>query len=81
MIRIYQYNQAPKECTIMINSDSLEGFKELVRRGSNLWPDAPPDVKKFADYVLNGRLLQDYDMQARVTSNLRLVYFWSDITA
>lgn len=38
-------------------------FKVLVQRGSNLWPDAPPKIKEFADLVTNGEVLQDYRSQ------------------
>lgn len=43
---------------------SIKEFKELVQRGTNLWPDASPDIKEFADLVTNGRVLQDYRAQA-----------------
>lgn len=39
-------------------------FKELVQRGANLWPDAPPEIKEFADRVTTGRVQQDYRAQA-----------------
>lgn len=38
-------------------------FAELIQRGANLWPDAPPEIKEFADLVTNGRVLQDYYAQ------------------
>jgi hypothetical protein len=39
---------------IMIDgSESVDSFKELVQRATNLWPDAPPEVKEFADEVTN----------------------------
>lgn len=38
----------------------MVGFKELVQRGSNLWPDAPASIKSFADLVTNGREMQPY---------------------
>lgn len=42
---------------------SIKEFKELVQRGTNLWPDASPDIKEFADLVTNGKVLQDYRAQ------------------
>lgn len=41
----------------------IESFKELVQRGSNLWPDASHGIKEFADIVTNGKILQDYVSQ------------------
>lgn len=35
-------------------------FKELVQRGTNLWPDAPAEIKHFADRITNGAPMQDY---------------------
>ena len=46
------------------SKESIEAFKELVQRATNLWPDAPPEIKRFADQVTNGAVLQDYDAQA-----------------
>lgn len=45
---------------VAIEDESLETFKQLVQRGANLWPDAPPEIKEFADLVTNGTVLQDY---------------------
>lgn len=47
---------------------SVSKFKELVQRATNLWPDAPPEIKQFADQVTNGdwmtgAALQDYRRQ------------------
>lgn len=63
----------PKSDSIIVHqlstSDSLvvivplvsrEKFNELIQRGANLWPDAPPYIKELADNVTNGKLLQDY---------------------
>lgn len=35
-------------------------FQELVQRGSNLWPDAPAQIKRLADLVTSGKVMQDY---------------------
>lgn len=37
-----------------------EKFNELIHRGANLWPDAPPYIKELADNVTNGFPLQNY---------------------
>lgn len=50
---------------ITINEDhSFESFKLLVQRAVNLWPDAPPEIKEFADKITNdGKVQQDYQTQ------------------
>lgn len=43
--------------------DSAEDFKlfqELVQRATNLWPDAPASIKRFADMVTVGKVQQEY---------------------
>jgi hypothetical protein len=45
-------------------------FQQLVQRGANLWPDAPPEIKEFADKVTVGQVLQDYFAQANVPKPL-----------
>ena len=41
-----------------------EEFRELVQRATNLWPDASPAIKAFADQVTSGKLMQDYSSPA-----------------
>jgi mannose/fructose/N-acetylgalactosamine-specific phosphotransferase system component IIB len=52
--------------SIAIDGEDWEKFKELVQRGSNLWPDAPPSIKVFADQVTNNKVMQDYYKQTNV---------------
>lgn len=35
-------------------------MKEFAYRAVNLWPDAPPQIKRIADRVVNGRVMQEY---------------------
>lgn len=49
---------------IYITHDAWPLFQQLVQRGANLWPDAPPDIKAFADIVTVGKVQQDYHKQA-----------------
>ena len=48
---------------------SNNAFKELVQRATNLWPDASPEIKHFADEITNRDLLathgklQNYESQ------------------
>lgn len=52
---------------IDVPSWHMEKFKELIYRGANLWPDAPPAIKEFADRICNdGVVMQDYYQQAGV---------------
>ena len=61
--------KGPDNSTIALNividtAESIEVFKELVNRATNLWPDATPEVKEFADVVTNeGKVWQDYESQ------------------
>ena len=48
---------------IHVPKADAQPFKNLIQRGANLWPDAPPEIKEFADLVTNGRVLQDYHAQ------------------
>lgn len=60
-----QYFERFKEYHIHIrDEESWKSFQELIQRGSNLWPDAPPEIKEFADLVTNGKVMQDYYRQA-----------------
>jgi hypothetical protein len=47
----------------IIGADSVNRFRELVHRAVNLWPDAHPEIKEFADLVTEGRVQQDYSKQ------------------
>jgi hypothetical protein len=49
---------------IMVREDSWKSFQELIQRGANLWPDAPPEIKKFADLVTTGQVMQEYAPQS-----------------
>lgn len=52
-----------KTFIIVVEPISAESFQELIQRGSNLWPDAPPAIKEFADIITNGKIMQDYRSQ------------------
>ena len=41
-----------------------DSFKQLVQRGANLWPDAPPEIKEFSDLITTGKVNQNYFAQA-----------------
>lgn len=50
---------------LTISDESLPAFRELIQRGANLWPDAPPEIKQLADLVTSGQVMQDYSSQAQ----------------
>lgn len=54
------HNTEHAATVIVINLPSMGAFQELVHRATNLWPDAPPEIKEFADVITNGHILQDY---------------------
>lgn len=62
MIRFESFTNDTAHITIVGAAD-MKDFKEMVQRGTNLWPDASPRIKAFADLITNGRVLQDYDSQ------------------
>lgn len=63
----------PVDQRIYCNAD-WESFQELIQRGANLWPDAPPEIKDFADLVTNGKVMQDYYRQVLTTYQQRTWY-------
>lgn len=48
---------------VIVSAETWPQFQELVQRGANLWPDAPPAIKEFADLVTTGKVQQDYRAQ------------------
>lgn len=50
--------------SITVTGDAdIAAFKQLIQRGANLWPDAPPEIKEFADLVTTGQVQQNYRAQ------------------
>lgn len=59
MIRVERFQSGA--LVIEVTAADAESFKELVHRATNLWPDASPEIKRFADLITNdGVLMQDY---------------------
>lgn len=48
------------EIHFSVTEESIPGFKELVRRALNCWPDAHPELKELGDMLEHGKVLQDY---------------------
>lgn len=61
---IYDSLTQQQVATVRITGETdIELFKELVRRATNCWDTAPPQVKEFADLVTNGEIFQKYEDQ------------------
>lgn len=45
---------------VYIPKAQLESFKKLVQRGMATWERAPISIMEFADYFIEGRLVQNY---------------------
>ena len=59
-----EIHTTPNLQVIILDSEkSISRFKELIQRGANLWPDAPAEIKEFADLITSGQILQDYRSQ------------------
>lgn len=54
---------------VSIDIENRAEFMELVQRGSNLWPDASPEMKKFADEVTVGKEQQNYAAQGEFSKS------------
>lgn len=42
------------------SEESISAFKEAIRRATNCWPDAHPEMKELADMLEHGKVLQNY---------------------
>lgn len=50
---------------LTVSDEDLSHFRELIQRGANLWPDAPPTMKELADLITTGQIMQDYKTQTK----------------
>jgi len=50
-----------KRVNISIDAKEYVKFQELIQRGANLWPDAPDYIKRAADLLTTGKVMQDYE--------------------
>lgn len=46
---------------ITVPGTDWKRFQEMVQRGTNLWPDAPDYIKKAADLITSGKVMQPYE--------------------
>ena len=52
--------QSDGAINVEIRPEALNDFKELVRRATNTWPDAPQNIHEFSDIIRVGHIQQDY---------------------
>lgn len=45
---------------IYVPAEQVESFKHLVQRAMHTWERAPISILEFADYLIEGKLVQDY---------------------
>ncbi len=57
------YKHSVHGVSIDIKPELLPAFLDLVQRAMNTWADAPPELKEFADLLLDGKVQQDYHSQ------------------
>lgn len=64
------YRAIVDDCFVIIidGKDSCKNFKEMIQRGTNLWPDAQPEIKELADQVTNNNWISD----AKPHGNMKL---------
>lgn len=60
MIHVFVKPGIESSFEINVSSHSGKVFKEMVQRACNLWPDAPAEIKEFADIITNGQPMQNY---------------------
>lgn len=63
MIEYFSQTDSTGASIIYVRQEHKAELKELIQRGANLWPDASPAIKEFADMVTSGKILQDYRKQ------------------
>jgi hypothetical protein len=56
---------------INIGADSVKVFQELVFRATNLWPDAPAEIKEFADIITCGQPMQNYVLNPHLSGKVK----------
>jgi hypothetical protein len=48
---------------INVPAHLVPAFQKMVNKACNCWPDAPPEIKEFADLITSGQVYQDYRRQ------------------
>lgn len=56
---------------INIDRASVAAFQQMVQRATNLWPDAPAEIKEFADIITNGKPMQNYIANPHLAGTMR----------
>lgn len=50
-----------RQVHISVGANEWTRFQEVWQRGTNLWPDAPDYIKKAADEITSGKVMQPYE--------------------
>lgn len=45
---------------VITEHSSLRGFRKILHRALNTWPECPAEWKEVADMIEHGKILQDY---------------------
>jgi hypothetical protein len=61
------YSWTGRSAVVLVDEESVPAFREMVQRATNLWPDAPPEIKEFADMVTVGHVQQKYEVQKQLS--------------
>lgn len=59
MIEIKEMATGEAYVILVDTPESVELFEKLVHRAVNLWPDAPAEIKEFADIITNRTWIKD----------------------
>lgn len=49
----------------IVGDEDIALFQRLVNRALGTWDNAPAQIKEFGDMVTEGKILQDYQSQAK----------------
>lgn len=58
--RIVDGTGTAAKCIVATTDADWKLVQQILFRATNLWPDAPPQVKRISDIITNGKILQDY---------------------
>jgi hypothetical protein len=60
VVSIYARTDEFGNIEVHVTKESAAVFRETIHRATNLWPDAPAEIKWMADIITSGKPMQDY---------------------
>lgn len=60
-VRLKDELKNPSGLVLTLDETAKDQLTILLNRALNTWPEAPKDWKELADYLVHGRVLQNYD--------------------